>query len=147
MQTIAWMAAVVILPGVSTPAGAQVKLSWDLLADVEFHPKYFKEYDTEFLAPTFGEGPRAYEGKEVLISGFFIPLNEDEFFFVLSRFPYSACYFCGGAGPESIVELRLKLKKIRRFKLDEQLTFKGILQLNESDVNHLNYILKDAEPY
>lgn len=131
----------------SFSAGAQIKLSWSLLSDVKFEPKYFEKYDTEYLAPIFGEGPRAYEGKEVLISGFFIPLNEDEFFFVLSRYPYSACYFCGAAGPESIVELQLKLKKIRRFKLDEQLTFKGILRLNTSDVEHLNYILEDAEPY
>jgi len=136
-----------IMLGTSIIADAQIKLSWSLLSDVEFESKYFEKYDAAYLAPTFGEGPRAYEGKEVLISGFFIPLNEDEFFFVLSRYPYSACYFCGAAGPESIVELQLKLKKMRRFKLDEQLTFKGILRLNASDVEHLNYILEDAEPY
>ena len=32
-----------------------------------------------------------------------------------------------------------------RFKTDEQHTVKGILQLNPADVEHLNYILKNAE--
>lgn len=97
--------------------------------------------------PTFGEGPLAFEGKEVLITGYFIPLNEDDMFFVLSANPYASCYFCGAAGPESIVEIWFKPESIRRYKLDELLTLKGRLKLNASDVKHCNYILEGAEEY
>ncbi|MNL80290.1 hypothetical protein D3C87_2071030 [compost metagenome] len=56
----------------------------------------------------------------------------------------AACFFCGGAGPESIIELQFRKKK-QRFRTDEVLTVRGKLALNANDVDHLNYILKDAE--
>ncbi len=63
--------------------------------------------------------------------------------YVLSAYPYSMCFFCGGAGPESV--MGLKLKKNRKFKTDEIHLFKGTLELNANDIYELNYILADAE--
>lgn len=131
----------------SNHANSQIKLSWQLLSDVKFESVWFEEQQVNFLVPTFGEGPLAFEGKEVLITGYFIPLNEDDMFFVLSANPYASCYFCGAAGPESIVEIWFKPESIRRYKLDELLTLKGRLKLNASDVKHCNYILEGAEEY
>lgn len=131
----------------AAPATAQIKLSWQLLSDVKFKSVWFEEQQTRYLVPEFGEGPKAFEGKEVLISGYFIPLSEDKMFFVLSANPYASCYFCGAAGPESIVEIWFKPESIRRYELDELLTLKGKLKLNVSDVNHCNYILEEAEEY
>ena len=59
----------------------------------------------------------------------------------LSKNPYASCYICGNAGAETIVELWIQPKSIRRYKTDERLTFKGKLRLNDSDVGHFNYIL------
>ena len=126
---------------------SQTKLSWNLLADVEFNPQFLEEYGMSYLMPKFGRGPSHYNGKEVLISGYMIPLDGRGTLYILSKNPYASCYFCGAAGPETIVELWLKPEAIRRYKLDEHLTFKGILHLNDADVKHCNYILKDAEEY
>jgi hypothetical protein len=138
---------VICLLGFYLPLNAQIKLSWQLLSDVKFESVWHEEQQANFLVPTFGEGPSAFEGKEVLISGYFIPLSEDKMFFVLSANPYASCYFCGAAGPESIVEIWFKPQSIKRFKLDQFLTLKGKLKLNKSDVNHCNYILEEAEEY
>ncbi len=124
---------------------AQVKLSWQLLADVSFESQYIAEQGTSYLIPTFGEGPRAYQGKEVLISGYFIPLNKQEGFYVLSKNPYASCYFCGAAGPETIIEVQFKPALEVRYRMDERVTLKGILRLNSADVDHCNYILEQAE--
>lgn len=123
---------------------AQTSLSWKQLADVTFELKYFKEHNMKFLVPTFGKTPKVHEGKEVAITGYMLPLDPQGKVYALSKNPYAACFFCGAAGPETVVELQLKPEAIRRYKMDEWLTFKGILALNNSDVNHFNYILKDA---
>lgn len=124
---------------------AQIKLSWQLLSDVEFKEKYFEEVGDYYLYPEFGEAPKAFEGQEVLISGYMIPVDPEGNFFVLSKGPYASCFFCGQAGPETIVQLEFKDKDHRKYKMDEKLTFKGILKLNNTDVNLCNYILLIAE--
>ena len=105
----------------SAPATGQIKLSWQLLSDVKFESVWIEEQQTRYFVPRFGKGPSAFEGKEVLITGYFIPLSEDKMFFILSANPYASCYFCGAAGPESIVEVWFKPESIRRYKLDELL--------------------------
>ena len=129
----------------SFSASAQIKLSWELLSDVEFKSTYFEEHATNYLVPTFGEGPKAFDGKEVIISGYFIPLSKDAKRFVLSKSPYASCFFCGKAGPETVVEVVVQEGHSKMYKLDTYLNMKGTLQLNADDLNHFNYILKDAQ--
>jgi len=125
----------------------QEVVTWRDLADVEFELQYVKDYDMRTMMPVFGETPRSYEGKEVTITGYIIPLDSKMTMYVLSRYPYASCFFCGGAGQESIVELWLKPEFIKRYRMDDQITFKGKLKLNDTDINHFNYILEYAEPY
>jgi hypothetical protein len=129
--------------GLSTVAWAQTNLTWKQLADVDFEMRYFKDYNQQFAVPIFGKIPKAHEGKEVSISGYMIPL--DVKVYALSQNPYAACFFCGAAGPETIIELQLKPEAVKHYKMDQWMTFKGILRLNDSDINHFNYILKNAE--
>ncbi|HMN91359.1 MAG TPA: hypothetical protein PKE68_15155, partial [Saprospiraceae bacterium] len=75
-----------------------------------------------------------------------IPVDEtgDEQLLVLSAYPYSNCFFCGAAGPESVMEIRLKATS-KRFRMDTETAFAGTFLLNDTDINSLNYILADAE--
>lgn len=134
---------ILMIIGLPMVAWTQANLTWKQLADVDFEMRYFKEYNQKFLVPLFGKIPKAHEGKEVSISGYVIPL--DVKVFALSQNPYAACFFCGAAGPETIIELQLKPEAIKRYKMDQWMTFKGILRLNDSDVRHFNYILENAE--
>lgn len=120
---------------------AQTEITWKQLADVTFKPQYFKEIDMKVLVPTFGASIKDLEGKNVAITGYLIPVDPSFQTVVLSRNPYASCFFCGGAGPETIVELWLSPNEKRRFRMDERLTFSGILQLNNNDLQHCNYIL------
>lgn len=126
---------------------AQVKVRWEDLADVTFESRYHPELGENFYFPIFGEGIRAKEGREVLITGYIIPVDLEEGFYVLSAFPFAACFFCGGAGPESVVELQFKSSDHRQYQTDERLTFIGKLKLNSDDVYQMNYILQQAEEY
>jgi hypothetical protein len=55
----------------------------------------------------------------------------------------SQCFFCGGAGPESIVEVNFA-RELPKFQIDDLVTVKGKLKLNIDDMDHVNFILTDA---
>ncbi len=131
---------------VDTPNAEPAKVTWETLRDVTFKKKWYPEESIYMLYPTFGPNVQKLEGKEVTIKGYLIPVDVESNQFVLSAFPYSQCFFCGGGGPESVMGLKLK-KPGKRFKTDEVQTFKGTLKLNASDIYELNYILQNAEIY
>ncbi|GCD79133.1 DUF3299 domain-containing protein [Schleiferia thermophila] len=121
-----------------------IKITWKTLQDVQFKERYYKEAEAWFLFPTFGKSLKNLDGKQVEIKGYVIPIDAEGGLYALSAFPFSACYFCGGAGPESVMSLKLK-KGHRRYKTDDVVTFRGIFKLNDTDINDFNYILRNAE--
>ncbi|PWJ60481.1 hypothetical protein CLV98_101665 [Dyadobacter jejuensis] len=129
---------------VSPMAGLPITIDWKRLTDVKFVRKYNQEVDMHFLYPTFGPKVLALSGKEIQIRGYMIPVDPESNMYVLSSQPMSMCFFCGGAGPESIMELQFKNKRLS-FKTDAIRKVKGRLVLNPSDIEHLNYILTEAE--
>jgi len=85
---------------------APVKLTWETLKMVTFTDKYYKESDAYYMFPTFSKEVKAVEGKEVFITGYVIPVDAASEFYVLSARPFAECFFCGGAGPETVIELQ-----------------------------------------
>ncbi|MFK7924722.1 MAG: DUF3299 domain-containing protein [Bacteroidia bacterium] len=124
---------------------AQDKINWPFLADVQY--SYIQNYDANvwYGTPSFGEAIQALDGKEVIIKGYVLPLDVDGNQYVLSANPFNTCFFCGGAGQESVMELRLD-KKRRKYETDQVVTFIGTLRLNDAELE-LNYILENARPY
>ena len=96
------------------------------------------------MIPKFSNSVKAMDGKQVQIRGFIIPVDIVQDYYVLSANPYSSCFFCGQAGPESVMELEM-VKKYEGLRMDQVITFKGKLRLNVDDIYQLNYILEDAE--
>lgn len=124
-----------------TPDGFQ-KVTWDQLADVRFEVRYFEDAQDSLLFPAFGEAVQAMAAKSIVISGYVIPITYDRY--VLSANPFSQCFFCGNAGPESVMELHISELEGVLFHTDEFRTFTGVFKLNDLDVNQLNYLLEDA---
>jgi hypothetical protein len=110
---------------------------WSLLRNVEY-----EETDV-FYEARFSNELQALEGKEVSLKGFIIPLEEsrESTHFVLSYFPYASCFFCGGSGPESVVEVHTQ--KPVAFT-DKPVTIRGILRLNNDDPEKLFFALDRA---
>ncbi len=121
-----------------------ILVTWKTLADVKYRQRFNEAYDLYFMYPTFGPKVKSLEGKLIRIKGYMIPVDEYGRRYVLSAKPMAQCFFCGGAGPESLIELQLK-KKDQRFKTDEIRTATGLLRLNGTDIDHLSYILTDVE--
>lgn len=123
------------------------ELTWRSLEDVDFKDVYIEELDAYYWKPTFGQSINDLEGEDVYITGYIIPVDLDEDFYVLSRYPFANCFFCGGAGPESVVDLRFTGKSPRVYQTDERLTFAGKFRLNSDDVYQMNYILDGASEF
>ncbi len=128
------------------PLLAQEPIDWGVLADVRFEKKYSEKWGVSYDEATFGKLPKLYEGKEISITGYLIPTDALGLSYVLSRNPNATCFFCGGAGPETVIELRFKPAALRRYRTDERRTFKGVLQLNINNLRTFNYVLLQAEP-
>jgi hypothetical protein len=123
---------------------APIKITWETLRDVTFKKKWYAEESVYMLYPSFGPNITKLNSKEVLLTGYVLPIDMETNLYALSAFPFSACFFCGGAGPESVVGLKFK-KTNRKFKTDERHTFKGTLRLNADNIYELNYILENVE--
>jgi hypothetical protein len=119
-------------------------IDWKLLAKVEFKDHYFADFEAWYLVPEFSAEVKALNGQQVLIKGYMIPLDVEGDQYALSAYPFSACFFCGGAGPESVISLHFK-EKTPRFDTDEYINVTGTLLLNTSDFDDFNYILKDCK--
>jgi hypothetical protein len=118
---------------------------WLLFSRVKYTQKLFKELDEYYLVPLLDTKIRQYENQKILLKGYYMPLNlEERNVIILSKFPYAACFFCGGAGPESVAEIHFK-EKPPHFKTDQVVQVSGKLKLNDRDINHMNFILKDAQ--
>ncbi len=117
---------------------------WATFARVAFKSTFFKEYDEYYLVPNFDTSIRAREGTEVVIRGHYMPFELPDNALIVSKYPYAACFFCGGAGPESVAEVYLTSKP-PKLKVDQVIVVRGKLRLNNTDINHMNFILEEAE--
>lgn len=123
---------------------AQTPDPWNEFAKTKFEPKYNEKLGEYIFHPTFTKGVLDLVGKQVTLEGYYVPFApEDGNYIVISKFPMSQCFFCGGAGPESIAEVYFT-GALPRLKVDDLITVKGQLKLNESDPEHVNFILINA---
>jgi hypothetical protein len=120
------------------------KLSWKTMQNIKFEKKYYKEIDGEMQAPVFTDELKKLDKTIVQVEGYVVPVDEKGRYVALSANPYASCFFCGKAGPASVMTIRFK-KKNTTFKTDDYIHFKGKLELNYSDINEFYYILNDAE--
>ena len=117
---------------------------WELLSKVSFKKMMDENMGFEVDFPLFSKDLQSRENTLVELRGFIIPTdgykNQQEF--VFSQFPYKNCFFCGGAGPETVIEVHT-LNPI--LYTSEKITLRGKLKLNRSDLNRLMFQLSNAE--
>lgn len=117
---------------------------WATFARTKFEAKYNEKAKEYFMQPEFSAELKNLVGKEIGLEGYYLPIDVDgDAYIILSKFPFSQCFFCGGAGPESIAEVSFKIKQAR-FEADQYIRVKGKLKLNASDLEHGNFILEQA---
>ncbi len=117
---------------------------WKTLGKVTYKKEYDEMLGFKVDIPIFSNEIQKLEGKEVTIKGYIIPVEgyKSHKEFIFSAYPYSMCFFCGGAGPETVLEV--KAKSAVPFTADP-ITVKVVLHLNSKDINKLMYSLSNVE--
>lgn len=117
---------------------------WHVLADVSYETKPSEQNGFQIDSPKFGKRVSQWNGKKITLKGYLIPLSEmgGKQAYMLSSLPFNSCFFCGGAGPETVIEV--ETKESIKFT-SKQISLEGILFLNAKDVEHHMYILKNAK--
>lgn len=117
---------------------------WKTLSKVTIEKRFDETLNFEIDYPTFSEDILLLDGKSITMEGWIIPLDElrGENYFVLSALPFANCFFCGGAGPETVMEVFSK-KEISF--TEKKIKVRGTLSINADDPLQLMYILNDAE--
>lgn len=121
----------------------EVENTWKTLARITYKKEFDELMGFKIDKPVFGDKVKALEGKEVVMKGYIIPVEgyKSHKEFILSAFPYNMCFFCGGAGPETVMEVLAK--EPVKYHADA-IYLKGTLKLNADDINRLMYFLEDA---
>lgn len=122
---------------------------WELLLDdVNIRYRYSFRNEGFIPRPRFGDQLKALDSTQVSITGFFLPANITGSSFVISYYPMALCFFCSGAGIESVVVMYADERESRRFsnlRTDDFIEVRGRLELNDDVNQNLFYILHDAE--
>ncbi len=131
--------AFLLLVSLSAEALAQKSLAWPVLAMTNYDQdpqtgQYFPKF------PAILESQ--FEGEEVVIAGYLIPVDVEANTYALSKNPFSTCFFCGNAGPETVIELKFE-EDPGRFATDKFLPIVGELSLNRNG-SGLFFTLKNA---
>ncbi|HEX8268507.1 MAG TPA: hypothetical protein VF581_01330 [Flavobacterium sp.] len=115
-------------------------LTWKLLGDIKFVTKPHKDYgDVKF--PVVNSRLKAVNNRKVVMSGFIVPIDNTTY--ALSKNVFASCFFCGKAGPETIVGLKFKDLK-GRLKTDQYVTITGTFRVNEGNVDDWIYNIDNA---
>ncbi len=134
--------ALILFTGAEPVPITQEKNFWHVLAEVGFRKEKKNGYEME--VPLFSAHLKSWDGKKIKVKGYVIPVGEvgDESKFMFSSLPFNVCYFCGAAGPETIMEV----ESTQKVKFTSQaIWMEGILRLNEKDPDRHIYILKAAK--
>ena len=117
---------------------AQTESVWKTLAKITYRKEYDELMGFKIDKPVFSDAIKNMEGKTITVKGYIIPVEgyKSHKEFIFSAFPYSMCFFCGGAGPETVMEVSAK-EAIKY--TTEQITLTGTLRLNSDDINRLMF--------
>lgn len=107
---------------------AQERLSWNTFERLQFEEVFDEPSATWLQQPKWTEDLLRWDGKTVKVTGYVISLDTESQEYALSAFPFASCFFCGAAGPETVLELVLNEPK--NFTTDDIVTFIGVIRLN-----------------
>jgi hypothetical protein len=128
---------------------AQEKNVWSTLAMMKYERQYA---ENDGIGGNAGQTGRfrplieKLDGTEIELKGYIIPLSgkKAQSHFMFSAYPYNMCFFCGKAGPESVMEVVMQEGKQAEYS-EKAVWLKGIFKFMPADPNEIMYKLEHAE--
>lgn len=124
----------------SITCNAQVVLEWGLFTSTG----YELDEDGAFVNPTYPDALKALDGKTVIVKGYIVPVDVQLQTYVLSAFTLNQCFFCGNAGPESVIQLFFKSAP-PHLLTDQFVVLIGRLELKQQKPGSFFFTLYDTQ--
>ncbi|MDT0678543.1 hypothetical protein [Autumnicola musiva] len=119
-----------------------IDLTWQLLKNIDYVDIATEEYPQGIMNPIINKRLKELKGAYITISGHAIPMDEKSY--ALSENVMATCFFCGMAGPESIMGIAFK-DKAPNLETDQFLTLIGKFDYNDSNPDDWIYHIKEAK--
>jgi len=119
-----------------------IKAHWYTLSTIPLDGSWKPNQEPPF--PLFTELVKKLDGQMVSVEGFAIPLDPGGKQITLSANPFSACFFCGKAGPASIMTV-LFTNAEKGLHTDDYIYLTGRMRLNYADPSQPYYTLEHAK--
>ena len=116
-------------------------LTWKVLGEIKYVKKPSKDYPDGVMFPIINSNLKLKGKKKIVMSGFIIPI--DNVSYALSKNVFASCFFCGQAGPETIMGIKFK-GATPKLKTDQYVTMEGTFRYNDNDVNDWIYHIENA---
>lgn len=116
-------------------------LNWKLLGQIKYLKKPSKDYPEGVMFPLINPTLKAKNAKTIYMSGFIVPIDNKNY--ALSKNVFASCFFCGQAGPETIMGIKFKNPGIK-LKTDQYVTLQGTFRYNDDDVDDWIYHIENA---
>lgn len=116
------------------------ELTWNLLGQIKFVSKKDPRYG-EISFPVVNTKLKGLKGQKIRMTGFIVPIDNKTY--ALSKNVFASCFFCGQAGPETIMGIVFK-GETPKLKTDQYVTLEGNFRYNENDVDDWIYHIENA---
>ncbi|MHA3787320.1 hypothetical protein ACX0HA_03850 [Flavobacterium hauense] len=127
--------------GIASYTAVSDTLTWKLLAQIKYLKKPSKDYPEGVMYPVVNSTLKAKNKKTITMSGFIIPIDNKNY--ALSKNVFASCFFCGQAGPETIMGIKFKSPNMK-LKTDQYVTLQGTFRYNDADVDDWIYHIENA---
>ena len=120
--------------------------TWGTLSLIRFDLR-MDEYGLTVHKPThFTKMIEDLDGKEIELAGFIVPLEgkKKQRHLYFSAYPYASCFFCGNAGPETVIEVFMGGEDYLEYT-DKQIEISGIFRFVPGDFSSVMYQLENAK--
>lgn len=115
-------------------------ITWKQLGNITFLKKKDPTYG-EVMFPVINANLKSKQGKKIVAKGFIVPIDNKTY--ALSKNVFAQCFFCGNAGPETIMGLKFK-GPTPKLKTDQYVTIEGNFRFNDKDIEDWIYHIDNA---
>lgn len=127
---------------ISISAFSQQKITWKNVVDI-----YAKEFRLTEKNPSSKINPNTMSledvaNKKVSIRGYFLDLDPDGEWYILSKNPFATCFFCGKAGPETVLQLLGFKNTKKKFKSDDLVEVTGVFNTIYDLEDKVSFVLE-----
>lgn len=131
---------------ISTILNAQTENAWRTLAMMKYEKQFSQKGGDSAASGKFIKMIEALEGKEIELKGYIIPLSgkKAQSHFMFSAYPYNNCFFCGKAGPESVIEVFTEGDTKIQYS-DKAIIMKGTFEFTSRNPDDVMFTLKSAK--